>query len=153
MKSSSDRLSTLLSLKKKKLDKAINALSGKKASPEIGIKKLDEKKEEQRRVTNELRGSDLTDEGEDDLILYGRYLSRMRKELTQLSREVTGLQEHVEQAMNEVKAAFGIHGTVELLRDRRVESEIKEQVLEEQRQIDGDSCQRFSGRNANRDIF
>ncbi|MDG1456006.1 MAG: hypothetical protein P8R38_07320 [Planctomycetota bacterium] len=71
MKSSSDRLNTLLSLKKKKLDKAINALSEKKAGLEIGIKKLDEKKEEQRRVTNELRGSELTDEGEDVLILYG----------------------------------------------------------------------------------
>ena len=149
-------LARQVQLKLKKFDEVMIKLKTKYLDNPVfysELHKLDEKKEEQRRVTNELRGSDLTDEGEDDLILYGRYLSRMRKELTQLSREVTGLQEHVEQAMNEVKAAFGIHGSVELLRDRRVESEIKEQVLEEQRQIDGDSCQRFSGRNANRDIF
>ncbi|OUU20923.1 MAG: hypothetical protein CBC13_09755 [Planctomycetia bacterium TMED53] len=142
MKSSTERLKSVLKIREAELESAVGLLLLKKSGLHEVMEQLKELKKESASISQEMKSTNGVDESLEPMV-HGRYLARLRREVMRLSKEVTGLQETVDVARSKVKSAHGRHGAVKLLITQRQEKELLQEMQKEQRQVDGDSCQRF----------
>lgn len=140
MTSQTDRMKTLLKVREAELEAAVSQLLEKKSGLVAGLEKLKRLESEKEKISTEVSAEE---EGVHDPVLHGRFLARLRREALRLSREISGLQETVDVARGQVKSAHSHHASVEnLISKRQAEESLKKQKTEE-RQRDGDFCQRF----------